>query len=313
MDDPSGSAPRSRAARRRAAAPAVAAVRGHGGERIEVHRFDRHHERVRLGPHRHLDLELMYVERGNGIHRLGARALEVEPGDVLLVTPGVVHDARGLADTVGWAVEFDPVSIGLGRRGDAGATALSRLWWSTPLLAPFLRAERHADAARLAVGEPDQRLWVEHLRIMDDEYRARREGYSVMLAAYLQIVLVALGRLAVGQQPMLGDASDPALERVFDVIERRFREPLTTSDVAGAVGLTPGYLTTVVRERTGRTVGDWITERRMAAARDLLTSTQLSAEQVAERVGYDDPRYFTRRFRRAHGLPPGSWRRQGRG
>lgn len=313
MDDPSGSAPRSGRARRRTAVPEIEASQGPGGERIEVLRFDRDHERVGLGPHRHLDLELLYVERGTGVDRLGTRVLEVGPGDVLLVTPGVEHDASGLGDAVGWSVEFDPVSVGLAdARRAAATTPLSRLWWSTPLLAPFLRAERHADAARLSVPEHEQRLWVEHLRIMDDECRTRREGYSTMLAAYLQIVLVALGRLAAGQHPLLDDAADPALARVFGVIEQRFREPLTTSDVAAAVGVTPGYLTTVVRERTGRTVGDWITERRMAAARDLLTSTELSAEQVAQRVGYDDPRYFTRRFRRAHGLPPGSWRRRAR-
>lgn len=314
MDDRRASAPRPATGRRRSPIPGVAAAQGPGGERVEILRFDGNHERVRLGPHRHLDLELLYVERGKGVDRLGSRVLEVAAGDVLLVTPGTVHDAQGLADAAGWAVEFDPVSLGLRRTGRAGpATALARLWWSTPLLAPFLRAERHAEAARLTVPEPERGLWVQHLRIMEEECRTRREGYAAMLGAYLQVVLVALGRLAADQQPRTGEAADPALGRVFEVIERRFREPLSTSDVAAAVGLTPGYLTTMVRERTGRTVGDWITERRMAAARDLLASTDLSSEQVAERVGYDDPRYFTRRFRRTHGLPPGSWRRQGRG
>ena len=46
----------------------------------------------------------------------------------------------------------------------------------------------------------------------------------------------------------------------------------------------------------------------MAAARTLLLTTDLSAEQVARRVGYDDPRYFNRRFRAFHGVAPGRWR-----
>ena len=46
----------------------------------------------------------------------------------------------------------------------------------------------------------------------------------------------------------------------------------------------------------------------MAAARTLLLTTDLSAEAVAARVGYDDPTYFSRRFRTVHGLAPGQWR-----
>jgi AraC family transcriptional regulator of arabinose operon len=46
----------------------------------------------------------------------------------------------------------------------------------------------------------------------------------------------------------------------------------------------------------------------MAAARDLLVSTDLTAEQIAARIGYLDPTYFSRRFRQAHGTSLRTWR-----
>jgi AraC-like DNA-binding protein len=82
--------------------------------------------------------------------------------------------------------------------------------------------------------------------------------------------------------------------------------------VACAVSLSPGHLTTVVRRKTGRTVLQWISERRLAQARRLLVETDLSAEEVGHRVGYSDPTYFVRSFRRAHGTTPLGWRRAGR-
>jgi AraC-like DNA-binding protein len=78
------------------------------------------------------------------------------------------------------------------------------------------------------------------------------------------------------------------------------------------VSLSPSHLTTVVRRKTGRTVGEWIAERRMVEARRLLVETDLAVEEVGRRVGYGDPGYFVRSFRRAHGMTPLGWRRAGR-
>ncbi|PWQ88331.1 AraC family transcriptional regulator, partial [Enterococcus faecium] len=64
------------------------------------------------------------------------------------------------------------------------------------------------------------------------------------------------------------------------------------------------------RRRTGRTVGAWIAERRMAEARALLRGTDLSIGEVARRVGMADQGYFTRQFRRVHGASPRVWRDQ---
>jgi AraC-like DNA-binding protein len=79
--------------------------------------------------------------------------------------------------------------------------------------------------------------------------------------------------------------------------------------VASGVGVTPGYLTTLVRRRTGRTVVEWITERRMVQARRLLTETDLPVADVARRVGLSDAGYFARVFRNSNGTTPRAWRR----
>jgi len=89
-------------------------------------------------------------------------------------------------------------------------------------------------------------------------------------------------------------------------------ERISLKDVARAVSLSPGHLTTVLRRKTGRTVQEWIAERRMVEARRLLVETDLSVEEVGRRVGYGDAGYFVRSFRRAHGATPLGWRRAGR-
>ncbi len=100
------------------------------------------------------------------------------------------------------------------------------------------------------------------------------------------------------------------LAAVFEYIEAHYAEPIDLTDVARAVGYSPAYLTTLLRKQTGRSVKDWITERRMAEARRLLQESQASIKRIGQAVGYVDPAYFARHFRQRHGIPPLLWREQ---
>jgi YesN/AraC family two-component response regulator len=101
----------------------------------------------------------------------------------------------------------------------------------------------------------------------------------------------------------------PKLEPVFRFIETHYHLAISLKDVAQAVGYSPAYLTNLVQNLTGRTVKQWITERRMAQSRSLLLNSTQSISQVAEAVGYSDVCYFIRQFRQVHGVSPQVWRK----
>ena len=144
------------------------------------------------------------------------------------------------------------------------------------------------------------------------ELRRRQDGYREAAPAHLTLLLVEVGRLAADVVGDLRLKDEPLLAEVFGFIEERYREPISLRDVARTVSLSSGHLTTVVRRKTGRTVLEWISERRMVGARRLLVETDLSVEEVGRECGYRDPAYFVRAFKRAHGATPLLWRRAGR-
>jgi AraC family transcriptional activator of pobA len=72
--------------------------------------------------------------------------------------------------------------------------------------------------------------------------------------------------------------SRSSIDPCYTFIEERYHEPISLKDVARAVSLSLGHLTTVVKRKTGRAVQEWIAERRMAQARRLLIETDLSVE-----------------------------------
>ncbi|MBB5918609.1 AraC-like DNA-binding protein [Nocardia transvalensis] len=225
-------------------------------------------------------------------------------GVVLVVGAGQVVDTTVVSDLGGGVgVFFDPAALG----GDGRAPWPA--WRSHPLLFPFLH-ERAGGLLRLEIPPPRRALWDDTITAIETELTERLEGYRQAASAHLTLLLIELARLAADVVGDLRRSGEPLLAEVFDVIEKRHGEPLSLRDVARAVGMTPGHLTTVVRRRTGRTVQDWIADRRMTEARRLLAETDLPVAEIARRVGISDPGYFTRLFRREHGDSPRRWRGQ---
>jgi AraC family transcriptional regulator, transcriptional activator of pobA len=260
--------------------------------------------------HSHDFLALAYFERGGGSLRLADREWAVEDGDVFVVAPGEVvgvgSDAEGLAKGAGWTVYFPPEGLG------AQAPDALLGWRAHPLLFPFARGSG-AGAQRLNVPAAERRAWSDRFAALDRELRERRDGYAQAVEAHLALVLVGVVRLSEDMADDLRLNDEPLLADVFSFIEARYADAISLRDVASAVNLTPGHLTTLVRRRTGRTVQAWIAERRMAEARRLLVQTDLTVAEVGSQCGYADPVYFTRSFRKAHGTTPLRWRRAGRG
>lgn len=224
-----------------------------------------------------------------------------EAATVLVIGPGqVVESTEIRAREGGVAVFFDPAALG-------GSRIPWPAWRSHPLLFPFLHG-LPGGMLQLTVPADGRALWYNAITAIEAELADRREGYQQAACAHLTLLLIDLARLAVDVVGDLRRSGEPLLAEVFDVIEKRYGQPLSLRDVAAAVGITPGHLTTVVRHRTGRTVQDWIIDRRMSEARRLLTETGLSVADVAHRVGIADPGYFSRLFHRTHGDPPRQWR-----
>jgi len=260
------------------------------------------------GTHSHDFLALGYFEEDGGSLRSGDRLWAVKAGDAFVIPPGEVQDPSGLAEARGWAVFFPAEALA------PSGSGVFLSWRSHPLLFPFVAgAEQPGGGARRLIVPPEERpSWSARLSELDLELRERRDGYKEAALAHLTLLLVGVSRLAAEVVGDLRLNDEPLLAEVFGFVEERYGEPVSLKDVAKSVSLSPGHLTTVVRRKTGRTVLEWISERRMAQARRLLVETDLAVEEVGHRVGYRDPTYFVRTFRRSHGTTPLGWRRAGR-
>ncbi|MFK4115127.1 AraC family transcriptional regulator [Microbacterium sp. NPDC006705] len=108
-------------------------------------------------------------------------------------------------------------------------------------------------------------------------------------------------------------ADGSPLERAMRYLEARVDGSIQVAELADLVGMSPSHLSALFRRATGGGPGAFHTGVKMARARELLDTTELPIADVATAVGYADPLYFSRHFRRVHGVNPTTYRAQHKG
>jgi AraC family transcriptional regulator of arabinose operon len=113
------------------------------------------------------------------------------------------------------------------------------------------------------------------------------------------------------QRPQ-GDRLDPRVLTVVEHVSARLGEPHSVPSLAALAGVSPSRLSHLFARHLDLGVMAYVEQQRIAAAKDLLEVSSFAVAHVASRVGYADPLYFSRRFRRLVGQSPTEYR-AGRG
>ncbi|QKS46376.1 AraC family transcriptional regulator [Paenibacillus cellulosilyticus] len=102
-----------------------------------------------------------------------------------------------------------------------------------------------------------------------------------------------------------------ALDRARRYIESRFTEELSLEEVADHVHLNSFYLSKVFKQYVGETFIDYLTSLRIKRAKQLIEDDALSLKEICFEVGYKDPNYFSRVFKKVTGVTPSDYRASG--
>ncbi|NDL67279.1 response regulator [Anaerotalea alkaliphila] len=129
-----------------------------------------------------------------------------------------------------------------------------------------------------------------------------RKSYGRILEAVQEALLGDLESLARCWRERR-EVQNPA-EQVRRHLEEHYREPLTLDLLARQVHLSREHLARSYKKAFGATVMDHLLEIRLAEARNLLERTDLPVKEVAARVGFEDPKYFSKVFRKQTGMRP---------
>ena len=100
-----------------------------------------------------------------------------------------------------------------------------------------------------------------------------------------------------------------SIQRIVEYIDHHYYEDINRSILADMVYLSADHLARIFKKETGETLVKYITDKRINAAKSLLSQTNISISQVSCQVGYDNYSYFTKIFKQRTGLSPGDYRK----
>ena len=113
------------------------------------------------------------------------------------------------------------------------------------------------------------------------------------------------------EQPKIVDADEEMMGRLMAFIEQHIAdEDLKIDDMANAVGMGRTVFYNKIRELVGVSPVDFLRQLRMQRATQLIAQSTMNISQVAYAVGFSDPKYFSRCFKKETGLTPREYREQ---
>ncbi len=257
-------------------------------DRTHLHRWE-------ISAHRHPALfQIFHVTKGSGEIVSGKTVTPFEAPCVLFIPPSAVHGFRFARDVDGEVVT-------------ALADRLTAVAASDRGIGAFAQDIRVVSADEESVGASMARIAAEMAK--------SALGRIVVLEALVALVVADLAR-AWQAQPHGHDVAvttDPRFEALRTAIDLHFREGRPLEFYAEAVGLSPSQLNRIARREAGQTVQGLLARRIVDTARRELVFTPTPVAAIAESLGFADPAYFNRFFRKQTGMTPGAFRAQERG
>lgn len=142
------------------------------------------------------------------------------------------------------------------------------------------------------------------------EIQSCRIGYEEMTVMYLRQILLLIQRKRLETSPKINSYMQDEIALARNYFNEHYRETINIEEYASSRHMSTCWFIRSFRELTGSTPLQYILSIRIANALNLLDGTDYSVTEIASIVGYDNPLYFSRLFKKQIGLSPSEYRKK---
>lgn len=103
--------------------------------------------------------------------------------------------------------------------------------------------------------------------------------------------------------------SNEMVKKIIDDIDTSFTEDIMLGALSRKFNLSLGYLSSLIKKETGTTYSEYVINKRLNLAKELLQDSSLTIHEIVERVGYKDYFHFNKLFKKHYGITPSKYRK----
>ena len=147
-------------------------------------------------------------------------------------------------------------------------------------------------------------------RLMIQELQMCREDYQELLAMMLRHILILIHRQMNNVKKTDSGFMTEEIDLAVTYFNEHYNTDICIEEYAASRHMSTSWFIRNFRKYTGFTPMQYILEIRISNAESLLEATEYNITEISRIVGYDNPLYFSRLFKRSKGLSPSEYRKR---
>lgn len=268
--------------------------------------FLKHPRYIKFSEHRHSFIEMNYVYSGSCKQIIDGKEVLLNEGDLCLLDTNVTH-------AIDSASEDDIVINIMIRTSYFDSTLIQRLTGNDLITDFFVNAiyEQKKDRQYILFSKGQDSRLKEFILNALAEYSNPQLCSNEVINSYMMLIFTELLRLYHSSH---NNSSEPVFKKavISDILafmEQNYAA-LTLEDTAEKFHFHPNHLTRLLKQNLGKTFIELSHQLKIKNACTLLENTDLSIDQIANKIGYANLTFFYKSFKKIHGITPAKYRKQ---
>jgi len=255
--------------------------------------------------HQHTFFELLYVYKGNCINTIDGNEQNLLEGSICIVPPSVEHSIAANDD--------NSLVLNFVVRASTFNRSFTDLLSTNDVLSAYFNEIIYSNRYRkyLLFHTGDTPEIKQSVLAMLDVYSNKGKYYNRIMNGHFMVLMGNLLQMYENtvEYPESYIEKFNVAPRLIDYIANN-SERATLEDCARRFHFSQRYLGRLVKKETGLTFPQYVTHIRMQTAKKLLLQNNVSLDEVAAELGYNDSSYFIRVFKKEEGCTPSDYRKR---
>jgi AraC family transcriptional activator of pobA len=269
---------------------------GDYGESVKSHEFDFARLERRLEvlpyPHRHDFYHIVWVTHGDGNHIIDSVSYMVKSNVIFFLAPRQIHDLDLPKDTTGYTINFSPEFFFLDPANRNLSNRSVFYGANEPVQALYLTDEQAHSLENI-------------IKEIENEYHSEFANRYEIIRAYLYIFLTHAERYACKAKKALISPHSFALTQKFKaLLETEHVSIGSVQRYAKKLHITQQHLSEATKIATGLSATQLMHQHLVLEAKRMLGHSNSNVTWIATQLGFDDPGYFSRFFKKHVGQTP---------